>query len=129
VTEYETARHQDPTRAKISRSVVSLLKEFYGRGPVNAKTYCTGDVVLVMLAGGFSVAEATLLAAGQGKAVTDQRTVFQEAMRERFNESIEEITGRRVISFMSANDQQSDMAAQIFVLEPLPDADEEEPSD
>ena len=97
---------------------MSLLKEFYGRGPVKAKTYYTEDVVLVVLTGGFSPAEATLLAAGQGLAVTDQRTIFQEVMRERFNEVIEEITGRKVISFMSANDQRADVTAQLFILEP-----------
>ena len=88
-----------------------MLKEFYGRGPVKAKTYYTEDVVLVVLSGGFSPAEETLLAAGHGTAVTNQRTVFQEAMRERFSEKIEEITGRKVTSFMSANDQRSDMTA------------------
>jgi uncharacterized protein YbcI len=120
VAESEAGGHQDTVRARISRSVVSLLKEFYGRGPIKAKTYYTEDVVLVVLTGGFSPAEATLLAAGHGTAVTDQRTVFQEAMRGRFSEKIEEITGRKVISFMSANDQQSDMTSQLFILGPHP---------
>jgi uncharacterized protein YbcI len=117
VAESEITGQPDTVRARISRSVVSLLKEFYGRGPVKAKTYYTDDVVLVVLSGGFSPVEATLLAAGQGTAVTDQRTVFQEAMRGRFSEKIEEITGRKVVSFMTANDQQSDMTAQLFILE------------
>jgi uncharacterized protein YbcI len=118
--ESEAGRQPDTVRPRISRAVVSLLKEFYGRGPVKAKTYYVEDIVLVVLGGGFSPAEATLLAAGQGKAVTDQRTVFQEAMRTRFSEVIEEITGRKVISFMSANDQQADITSQLFILEPRP---------
>jgi uncharacterized protein YbcI len=118
VAESEASGQPDTVRARISRSVVSLLKEFYGRGPVKAKTYYTEDVVLVVLSGGFSPVEATLLAAGHGTAVTDQRTVFQEAMRGRFSEKVEEITGRKVISFMSANDQRSDVTAQLFILEP-----------
>ena len=120
MAESETSGQPDSVRARISRSVVSLLKEFYGRGPVKAKTYYTEDIVLVVLSGGFSPVEATLLEAGQGTAVTDQRTVFQETMRGRFSEKIEEITGRKVISFMSANDQQSDVTAQLFILEPRP---------
>jgi uncharacterized protein YbcI len=115
--ESEASGQPDTVRAAISRSIVSLLKEFYGRGPVKAKTYYTEDVVLVVLSGGFSPVEATLLAAGKETAVTDQRTVFQEAMRDRFSEKIEAITGRRVISFMSANDQRSDVSAQLFLLE------------
>jgi uncharacterized protein YbcI len=120
VTESEATGQPDTVRATISRRVVSLLKEFYGRGPVAAKTYYTEDIVLVVLSGGFSQAEATLLAAGEGKAVTDQRTIFQESMRGRFSEAIEEITGRKVISFMSANDQRSDMTSELFILEPRP---------
>jgi uncharacterized protein YbcI len=117
MAESEVSGQPDTVRARISRSVVSLLKEYYGRGPVKAKTYYTEDVVLVVLSGGFSPVEATLLAAGKGTAVTDQRTIFQEAMRERFSERIEAITGRKVVSFMSANDQQSDVTAQLFILE------------
>ena len=122
VTESEVTPQSD-IRARISRTVVSMLKEFYGRGPVKAKSYYMDDVVLVVLSGGFSQAEATLLAAGQGKAVTDQRTVFQEAMRERFSAAIEEITGRSVISFMSANDQRSDITSELFILEPRSSAE------
>ena len=107
-------------RAQISRSVVQLLKEFAGKGPVKAKTYYVEDVVLVMLGGGFSRVEATLEAAGQGQAVKDQRVAFQAVMRQRFSEAIEGITGRRVISFMSANDQVADLSAELFVLEPRP---------
>ena len=120
MTESEATGQPDTVRARISRSIVSLLKEFYGRGPVKAKTYYTEDIVLVLLSGGFSPAEATLLAAGQGEAVTNQRTVFQEAMRERFIEAIEEITGRKVVSFMSANDQRGDVTSELFILEPRP---------
>jgi hypothetical protein len=41
-------------------------------------------------------------------------------MRARFSEAIEEITERKVISFMGANDQQSDMTSELFILEPRP---------
>ena len=44
-------------------------------------------------------------------------------MRERFSTSVEEITGRKVIQFMSQVSFDPDMAAEIFVLEPGPTED------
>jgi uncharacterized protein YbcI len=106
--------------AQISTRMVSLLKEFAGRGPTQAKTYYLGDVVLILLGGGFTRIEETLQEAGQGQAVKDQRVVFQQAMRERFSAAIEEVTGRKVISFMNAIDQAAKLSAELFVLEPDP---------
>jgi hypothetical protein len=44
--------------------------------------------------------------------------VFQEVMRRRFEEVVERATGRRVIGFMSGNQQDPDMICEIFVLAP-----------
>ena len=43
---------------------------------------------------------------------------FQEVMRERFEAVIEHATGRRVIGFMSGNQQDPDMICEVFVLTP-----------
>ena len=47
------------------------------------------------------------------------RKAFQNAMREELVAGVEEITGRRVIAFMSDNHLEPDMAIEAFVLEPL----------
>ena len=39
-------------------------------------------------------------------------------MRDRFQHVIEEATGRRVVGFMSGNEQDSDMICAFFVLAP-----------
>jgi hypothetical protein len=51
---------------------------------------------------------------------------FQEVMRDRFVAVIEEATGRRVVGFMSGNQQDPDMICEVFVLAPteLVDGDE-----
>jgi uncharacterized protein YbcI len=66
----------------------------------------------------YTPVERTLIDAGRHADVQRTRLVFQDAMRERFSESVEEITGRRVIQFMSQVSFDPDMAAEIFVLEP-----------
>ena len=111
--------HAHTVRARIARGIVTLLKENYGRGPEGAKAYLVDDAVLVVLSGGFTRAEATLLAAGHGQSVKDQRALFQDSMRQRFCDLIEGETGRKVKSLMSANDQDADVFCQVFLLEPL----------
>jgi uncharacterized protein YbcI len=105
-------------RTAISEGMVALLKDFYGTGPTRAKTYVADDLVVCLLRGGFTKVEQTLLAGGRGHAVITQRMEFQEVMRDRFIAVIEHATGRRVIGFMSGNQQDPDMICEIFVLSP-----------
>jgi uncharacterized protein YbcI len=102
----------------ISDGMVALLKEYYGRGPSQAKTYYQDDLVVCVLRGGFTRVEQTLLEGGRGHAVIQQRIEFQEVMRERFEAVIEHATGRQVIGFMSGNQQARDMLCEVFVLAP-----------
>ena len=89
-------KHGDVLTA-ISDGMVSLLKEFYGRGPTGTKTYFEDDLVVCLLRGGFTRVEQTLWDGGRGASVIRQRMQFQELMRERFEQVIEDATGRRVI--------------------------------
>jgi uncharacterized protein YbcI len=102
----------------ISDGLVALLKEFYGRGPTQAKSYYQDDLVVCVLRGGFSRVEQTLLEGGRGAVVIRQRLEFQELMRERFEAVIAQATGRKVIGFMSGNQQEPDMMCEVFILAP-----------
>jgi uncharacterized protein YbcI len=110
----------------ISDGMVALLKEFYGRGPTRAKSYYQDDLVVCVLRGGFSRVEQTLLDGGREAAVIEQRMAFQELMRERFEHVVERATGRRVIGFMSGNQQDPDMMCEVFILAPTELVGEEE---
>ena len=47
-------------------------------------------------------------------------TLFQRAMEPDFREAVERLTGRRVVAFVSGNQLEPDIAAELFVLdEPL----------
>jgi uncharacterized protein YbcI len=105
-------------RSVISDGMVALLKEFYGVGPTQTKTYYHDDLVVCLLRGGFTRVERTLLEGGRGQAVIKQRMEFQEVMRDRFAEVIENATGRKVVGFMSGNQQDPDMICEVFVLAP-----------
>jgi uncharacterized protein YbcI len=100
----------------ISRRLVALHKEFYGKGPMKAKTYYLDDVVLLLMRGGFSRVEETLLSEGRGDAVIRQRMEFQQVMLPRFAEVIESETGRSVVAFMSGTHQEPDITSEVFIL-------------
>jgi len=110
----------------ISDGMVGLLCEFYGRGPTRAKSYYEDDLVVCLLRGGFSRVEQTLLEGGRGAAVIQQRMEFQDLMRDRFETVIERATGRRVIGFMSGNQQDPDIMCEVFILEPTDLIDDDE---
>ena len=111
------ASHGDILTA-ISDGLVLLLKEYYGKGPTKAKTYYEDDLVVCLLRGGFTRVEQTLLEGGRGSSVIEQRMAFQDVMRQRFEGVVERATGRRVIGFMSGNQQHPDMICEVFILAP-----------
>jgi uncharacterized protein YbcI len=113
----------------ISDGLVGLLKEFYGHGPTRAKAYYQDDLVVCVLRGGFSRVEQTLLDGGRGAAVIQQRMEFQEVMRDRFTNVIENATGRPVIGFMSGNQQHPDLMCEVFILGPTDLLDDHEVPD
>ena len=113
----ERRRHGEELTA-ISDGLVALIKEFYGRGPTQTKSYYQDDLVVCVMRGGYTQVEQTLREGGRGSAVIQQRMEFQELMRERFEGVIEEATGRKVIGFMSGNQQEPDLMCEVFVLSP-----------
>src|SRR5688500_19833463 len=56
-------------RATISREVVRLQAEYYGKGPTRAKTYIVDDLVVVVLEETFTRAEKTLAERGERDAI------------------------------------------------------------
>ena len=114
------ARPQSPT-AQISNKIVQLMREYTGRGPTKARTYLNDDVVLCVVQDTLTKGEQALVAGGQEQSVLTLRREYQGLMREDASKAIEEITGRRVISFMSDNATEPDIAAEIFVLDGPPE--------
>ena len=109
-----------PMRAAISTQLVALKKEFYGKGPVGAKTYIQDEYVFAVLEGGLTRNEETLLAAGETDIVRGYRLRFQEIMRDQLTSAVEEITGRKVLDYHSQIVFDPPRAFEIFVLDDAP---------
>src|SRR3954471_4038487 len=103
-------------RAAISREMVRLQAEYYGKGPTKAKTYIVDDLVVVVLAESFTRAEKTLAERGEGEAIQHIRRRFQQQMAEDFTSVVEQATGRRVRVFLSDTDIAQDVSVETFLL-------------
>ncbi len=103
----------------ISTVVVRELASTTGRGPTRAKTTLGDNAVFVVLQDTLTRGERTLVAAGEGEAVLDLRRLWQKVMRESCSRKIEELTGRKVVGFMSDNHIDPDIAVVVFILEAL----------
>ncbi|MCW2985911.1 MAG: hypothetical protein JWR63_3481 [Conexibacter sp.] len=115
------ARDTGGRRAALSNALVGLKKEFYGKGPTAAKTYFNDDWVFVVLEGGLTRNEETLLKAGEHRLVREVRLRFQEAMTTTICGAVEEITGRRVLTYHSQILFDPARTVEMFLLAPLPD--------
>lgn len=103
---------------EVSNAISRLHKQFIGRGPTNSRTTIDGDLVVCLLEGGFTVAEQTLGENDKQELVIAGRVGLQESMRQAMISAVEDVTGRRVRSFMSANDVEQNFQAETFVLWP-----------
>ena len=102
---------------EIANAIARLHKEYVGRGPTNSRTTIDGELVVVLLEGGFTRAERTLDDSERRDLVVAGRLGLQEAMRKDMVEVVERALGRRVRSFMSANDLERNLQSEVFVLE------------
>lgn len=101
----------------ISNLVVELVSEYTGRGPTKARTYLDDDLVTVVLRDTLTKGERSLVRDGKGELVLNVRLAFQQTMRDGLVDGIEQITGRKVFAFLSANHMDPDIAIETFVLD------------
>ena len=107
--------------AAISTTIVGILREHYGRGPMKAKTYALDDlIVCVMRGSGFTALEKTMMDSGDPDRVVAMRHDFQRLMAKRYTDAIEDLTGRKVVAFLSQAHVEPDITMEVFFVdEPL----------
>jgi uncharacterized protein YbcI len=104
--------------AAISNSIVAILRDNYGRGPMQAKTYAHDDLIVVVLRGlGMTPLEKTLLESGEPERVVGLRHEFQRVMTDRYKQTIEELTDRTVVAFLSQAHVAPDITMETFFLD------------
>jgi uncharacterized protein YbcI len=89
---------------------------------MKAKTYALDDIIVVVMRGsGFTPLEQTIMDSGEPDRVIAMREDFQRVMAERYKRTIEELTGRKVLAFLSQAHVEPDITMEVFFVDgPLP---------
>jgi uncharacterized protein YbcI len=107
---------------EVSNAMVRLYKEQFGRGPTKARTHFAGpDTIITTLEESLTPAERNLAKMGEHQRLRDTRMFFQHATERDFRNSVETITGRKVVAFISGIDTEQDVSCEVFYLEPRGD--------
>ena len=104
--------------AEISTTIVGILRDHYGRGPMKAKTYALDDIIVCVMRGsGFTPLEQTIMDSGEPDRVVAMREDFQRVMADGYKEAIERLTGRKVLAFLSQAHVEPDITMEIFFVD------------
>ena len=87
--------------SRISTEVVRTLKDSFGKGPLRAKSYLLDDFLIVVMRGGVTVAEQTMLDRGHGDLVRQFRQTYENEMGDELIGKVEALTGRKVATYQS----------------------------
>jgi uncharacterized protein YbcI len=105
-------------RTALANAMVGMQKKFYGRGPTAAKAWILDDYVFVVMEGGLTTNEETLLADGKQAVVRSYRLSFQETVAPTTMAAVAKLVGRNVLSYHSQIVFDPPRTFEIFVLEP-----------
>ena len=119
VSTVETDGGSQSLTARISRDMVRLYKEQFGRGPTKANTLFAGDVIVCTLEDSLTPAERRMAEMGEHQRLRDVRMFFQHTTEKEFRQVIEDSTGRKVRAFVSGIDTIQDVSSEVFYLEPV----------
>ena len=101
----------------VTAEMVAMHERYHHRVPASAKTQLLEDDLLAVVMGGvYSDVEKTMIELQRSTLVQETRSAFQEAMQQRFIDSIERLSGREVLAFISNSHVGPDLEIEIFVL-------------
>jgi uncharacterized protein YbcI len=117
----------DELLAAVTDAMVAFHQRYYHREPVTAKTLLLGDELLVCVLGGvYTDVEKTMIELQRTTIVQETRNAFQNAMKDRFIATVERLSGRKVLAFISNHHVGPDIEVELFMLTP---DDAAEPND
>jgi uncharacterized protein YbcI len=108
---------------EISNATVRLYKAAFGRGPTHARARFAGsDVLVVLLQETMTVSERKLAAFGEHDRLRAHRLLLHKMIEDEIRAVVEEVLERETLSMISGLDTERDLAAEVLLLAPVPDA-------
>jgi uncharacterized protein YbcI len=112
-----TDEHGPSLLERISNEMVHAQKKFFGKGPTEAKSYLLDDLLFIVMRGGMTTAEKTMLEFGQADQVRQFRQLFENEMTQRLTDMIEQLTGRKVLTYQSQVMFDPNIVVEMFVFD------------
>jgi uncharacterized protein YbcI len=107
-------------RGEISSAMVSIMKQYYGKGPTNARTFVNERYVFCVMEGGLTRSDETLLAAGEEAVVRSYRLSFESVITPVITRAVADITGRAVVGYHSQVILDPPHVIEMFILDEPP---------
>jgi uncharacterized protein YbcI len=118
MTNPATARLPNGLPAEITRSLASLWTHYAGKAPTAARTEIRGNVVTCMLVDAVGNYNRSMAAPQTRDTVRGAGKLTPSAYRREAVAAVVRLTRQRVASFISSHDRDTDVATEVFILEP-----------
>jgi len=113
---------------EISNATVRLYKAAFGRGPTHARTRFAGaDTVVVLLQDTMTVPERRLAALGEHERLRGHWLFLHKVIEDEIRAMVEEVLARPTLSLITGLDTERDVAAEVLLLAPVPEAEAQGP--
>ncbi|HEX5898558.1 MAG TPA: Na-translocating system protein MpsC family protein [Solirubrobacteraceae bacterium] len=109
----------DALLVAVTDAMVAMHERYHHRAPVTAKSMMLGgDLIACVLGGVYTDVEKTMIELQRTTIVQETRSAFQSAMQHKFISTIEALSGRGVLAFISNHHVGPDMEIELFLLNP-----------
>jgi hypothetical protein len=113
-----TARLPNGLPAELTKSFVSLWTRYAGRPPTNARTEIRGNVVTCVLIDAVGDYNRSMVARQTRDTIQGVGKLTPAAYKREAVAAVVRLTRQRVASFVSSHDRDTDVATEVFTLEP-----------
>jgi hypothetical protein len=104
--------------AELTESLTSLWTRYAGKRPTDGRTEIRGNVVTCVLADAVDDFNRSMIAPQTGDTVRGVGKLTPAAYEREAVAAVVRVTRQRVASFVSSHDRHTDVATEVFTLEP-----------
>jgi uncharacterized protein YbcI len=104
--------------SKLTQSLTALWTEYSGEHPGNAHTEIRGNVITCTMAGAVEAFNRSMIAPQAHDTVRGVGKLTQAAYKQEAVAAVVRVMHQRVATFVSHHDDETDVATEVFTLEP-----------
>jgi uncharacterized protein YbcI len=113
-----SARLPERLPAELTKSLVSLWTQYAGKAPSRAQTEIRGNVVTCVLVDAVADYNRSMTAPRARDTVQGVGELTEAGYKQDAVAAVGRLTRQRVASFVSSHDRDTDVATEVFTLEP-----------